>query len=352
MERRTLTIATIGVLAFGVFGGEFADASSSCQKSIACGTTAASSLDILNGSCLDSNALTYDLYPVSIQAGAQITVSASSPSFPPQLLLLDPTNAQRAIAANQNASSTSLTYNITTSGQWTIEIRNADISGDGPYSLMLSCSTTTTQPPPPDSGFTIGVTPQSGTLKHGESTAVSVFTSSIAPFAQPISITTSAPAGVTVTPPSFDFPSPGDGRAAATIAVTESATGGSYTIAFVATAKDATQRSAGFRLTVDAPCEPPIFTGGQQSVTITKGSAVTLTAAPHGTQPFAFQWYRGSAPFTFNPIAQATSATFTTAKLSFDDQFWVSAANSCGSASSQTYLVHVVNAAKRRAVHH
>jgi Ig-like domain CHU_C associated len=74
--------------------------------------------------------------------------------------------------------------------------------------------------------------------------------------------------------------------------------------------------------------------------TVTSGSSATLTATASGTTPFTYQWYEGPAGNTLNPIAGATSSSYTTPPITSTKQYWVKVGNSCpSSANSNTVTV-------------
>jgi YD repeat-containing protein len=69
-------------------------------------------------------------------------------------------------------------------------------------------------------------------------------------------------------------------------------------------------------------CRPKITTqpvGGM----IASGTTKTLTVAATGTGPMTYQWYAGAQGVMTNPVAGATSATFTPPPLTADTSYWV-----------------------------
>ena len=73
----------------------------------------------------------------------------------------------------------------------------------------------------------------------------------------------------------------------------------------------------------------PQMTTQPASVTITSGSATTLTAAAN-TAGVTYQWYLGTSGTTTSPIAGATGASYTTPALTANTSYWVRATSSCG----------------------
>ncbi|MBK9139928.1 MAG: immunoglobulin domain-containing protein [Verrucomicrobia bacterium] len=86
---------------------------------------------------------------------------------------------------------------------------------------------------------------------------------------------------------------------------------------------------------------PPTITKHPENQTINAGQTATLSVEAAGTPPLSYQWYRGPSGATGDPIAGATSATFTTAPLNATTEYWVRVSNERGSADSQTATVSV-----------
>ena len=95
--------------------------------------------------------------------------------------------------------------------------------------------------------------------------------------------------------------------------------------------------SVGSGATVTAPA----ISGQPASATINSGGTSTMTLTASGTTP-TFQWYRGNKGATANPVAGATSASFTTPPLTTTTSYWARAANSAGSADSNNATVTVI----------
>lgn len=108
-----------------------------------------------------------------------------------------------------------------------------------------------------------------------------------------------------------------------------------------------TQTSAAATVTIVASCTPvSLVTATATPPSITPGQSVVLQASVGtGTQPFRFQWYRGVAPDTSNPIFGATSVSFTDAPATTTN-YWVQVTNCSGadSANSNTVTVTVGSA--------
>jgi hypothetical protein len=324
---------------------------SDCTRPISCGATVARTLDFLSTSCLDSQARTYDLFAFPVFQGQKIEITASSPAFPPELLLLDPLNVQRASATNTSASTVQLPFTITQSGTWTIELRNSQVGGDGPYSLNVAC--VTDQPPPPQNGFTLSATPISIILGRSASTTATVRSTINGSFASRVTVHAAAPAGVTVTPADFEFAAPGSGARDVTIATSDSAVNGQYGVVFAASADSGSSSTTNISLRIDAPCSPPFIGDQPRSVNAIRGSAAHLVVRVGGSGPLAYQWYRGYSGLTSFPIANGTTATLETDPLANNTQFWVRVKNECGSKDSDTISVTATAPpAHRRAVGH
>ncbi len=86
----------------------------------------------------------------------------------------------------------------------------------------------------------------------------------------------------------------------------------------------------------------PTITTQPVSKTINSGQSATLSVVAGGTAPLSFQWYVGDSGATTNPIANATSTTFTTPVLSTTTKYWVRVTNTGGSADSNTATITVV----------
>ena len=86
----------------------------------------------------------------------------------------------------------------------------------------------------------------------------------------------------------------------------------------------------------------PAITSHPVSATINSGGATTLSATASGTAP-TFQWYAGASGVMTNPVAGATSATFTTPALTTTTCYWAQATNAAGSANSNAATITVIS---------
>ncbi len=78
------------------------------------------------------------------------------------------------------------------------------------------------------------------------------------------------------------------------------------------------------------------------SVTVGQMSTLTVTPAVSGT--FTYQWYQGTSGSTANPIAGATSATYTTPALSSTTSYWVQVTSSTGAIETSPTITITVTA--------
>lgn len=90
-------------------------------------------------------------------------------------------------------------------------------------------------------------------------------------------------------------------------------------------------------VTVSGACAAPSIIAGPPSTTVGYGHTKTLAVLVNGTEPFSYQWYRGTAPDTSNLVG--TDPTYTTPPLLADAQYWVRVSNDCGVATSQTAVL-------------
>jgi hypothetical protein len=103
-----------------------------------------------------------------------------------------------------------------------------------------------------------------------------------------------------------------------------------------------TTDSATITVTVE-PCPTPQITTQPQSQNIQPNTTANLTVAVTNGSPFNYQWYRGSSGDTSNPVAGATSSSFTTPMLQTTTNYWVRVTNTCGLVVlSNTATVQVV----------
>lgn len=87
-------------------------------------------------------------------------------------------------------------------------------------------------------------------------------------------------------------------------------------------------------------CKPTITTQ-PQGVVIQNGAQTTLTVAATGA-PLTYQWYIGAAGNTSQPIAGATSSSYTTPALATTTSYWVRVSG-CTTADSAAATVTVCN---------
>ena len=98
-------------------------------------------------------------------------------------------------------------------------------------------------------------------------------------------------------------------------------------------------------------CNAPAITTINADATVISDTAVTLTVTATGDPTLHYQWYRGAAGDTSNPVG-SDSASFVSAALFDDAQFWVKVTNGCAtSAQSRTVNITVIPARHRAARH-
>lgn len=102
-----------------------------------------------------------------------------------------------------------------------------------------------------------------------------------------------------------------------------------------------TRNSSTATVGVQASCVAPSITTQPSDAALTSGQSVTLSVSAAGTAPLSFQWFRGNAGATQNPISGATSSSFNTGPLTATTTFWVRVSNSCGNAQSRTVIVAI-----------
>lgn len=148
------------------------------------------------------------------------------------------------------------------------------------------------------------------------------------------------------TPPDLSNPVAGANAATATDVPPAS---GNY---FVRVSNDCgSQNSSAIAITVTTSCIPPSITGVSSDPTISSNTSVALAVTATGDTPLHYQWYRGPAGDTNNPVG-SDSPAFTSAPLFNDARFWVKVSSACApSASSKTINVTVLEARHRAARH-
>jgi len=112
-----------------------------------------------------------------------------------------------------------------------------------------------------------------------------------------------------------------------------------------------TKDSASISVTVGAACTPPSVTSITADTTVSSNQSVTLIVAATGDATLHYQWYRGAAGDTSNPTG-LDSATFTSAPLFADAQFWVQVSNGCAPPANSKSVHVTVIAARHRAARH
>jgi hypothetical protein len=88
----------------------------------------------------------------------------------------------------------------------------------------------------------------------------------------------------------------------------------------------------------------PVFLNLPTSRTTLTNTSVTLSFSVEGAIPRSYQWYRGQASDTSQPINGATNKSYTTPLLTSVSNYyyWARAANSYGAATTDTIRVRVV----------
>jgi hypothetical protein len=77
------------------------------------------------------------------------------------------------------------------------------------------------------------------------------------------------------------------------------------------------------------------------SQTINSGQTATLSVVANGTAPLSYQWYQGASGITTNPLAGATSSSYTTPALTTTTSYWVKVSNVVGPVDSSTATITV-----------
>ncbi|HEX9982695.1 MAG TPA: hypothetical protein VGF69_05500 [Thermoanaerobaculia bacterium] len=86
------------------------------------------------------------------------------------------------------------------------------------------------------------------------------------------------------------------------------------------------------------PCQPATILSTSGGGTVPANATSTLQVFPGGTDPFTYQWYRGSTGDFSQPVG-TNAATFQTPPIAEPMTFWVKVTNACGNASSNTITV-------------
>lgn len=115
---------------------------------------------------------------------------------------------------------------------------------------------------------------------------------------------------------------------------------GSFIVPISVTHRELT---ASANLTIHVSGTPPVFTTQPiESRSIAHSSSTTLTLAVSGLPSPAIQWYRGTSGVTTQPIAGATSSSFTTPPLTASASYWARASSISGSTNSTTSVITVL----------
>jgi len=101
---------------------------------------------------------------------------------------------------------------------------------------------------------------------------------------------------------------------------------------------------------VGSACTAPSITSVTPSMTIYKGSLITLNVLATGTAALHYQWYEGPTGNTTKPVGIDLS-TFVTGPVNAETRFWVKVTNSCGNASSSTIDVNLHSSRRRSSRH-
>jgi hypothetical protein len=88
--------------------------------------------------------------------------------------------------------------------------------------------------------------------------------------------------------------------------------------------------------TVPSGSATPVFARRPLSQAVLPGHSVAFNVVVFGVSPISYQWYRGQAGDTTNPIAGATSPSYTTGPIQQNESYWVRATNALGSADSNS----------------
>ncbi|PWB81124.1 MAG: hypothetical protein C3F08_02710, partial [Candidatus Methylomirabilota bacterium] len=84
---------------------------------------------------------------------------------------------------------------------------------------------------------------------------------------------------------------------------------------------------------------PPSITVQPLSQFINSGQTVLLYVEASGTEPLAFQWYRGASGDTSEPISGATSNSYAVLNSTSSSSYWVKVSNAYGDSFSDTAII-------------
>ncbi|MBE2215019.1 MAG: immunoglobulin domain-containing protein, partial [Opitutaceae bacterium] len=199
---------------------------------------------------------------------------------------------------------------------------------------------------------TITVTVSDGTASASDTFVLTVSSTDVAPTitSQPASVTVVAGASASFSVAATGSPAPayqwrlnGAAIAGATgssyaVSGAQVSHAGTYTVVVSNAAGSVT--SAGATLTVN---DAIAIIAQPESQTIAKGTKATLSVTATGSG-LGYQWFAGEAGDVTAPITGATSAAYTTPKLSTTKGYWVRVSGAGQSVDSVTALVSVVDA--------
>ncbi|MCC5806057.1 MAG: hypothetical protein JJU00_06975 [Opitutales bacterium] len=92
------------------------------------------------------------------------------------------------------------------------------------------------------------------------------------------------------------------------------------------------------------PVDPPVFTSGLPSdFALAPGMEAYLAVVTEGPAPVTYQWYRGAAGDTSDPLSGETAARLTTPPAAEDTAYWVRAENEGGHVESRSLSIDVAD---------
>ena len=151
------------------------------------------------------------------------------------------------------------------------------------------------------------------------------------------------PDGMTAAFDPSKIPAPGDGSSKLTIHLSDDVFPLTYNgITVLASSGDL---SEGASVAINAICDPPLIlslpSSQPKSQSVSRGSSVTLSVKTEQSGGAHYQWYNGYTGFTWSPIANSDSPTFTTPAIQGMSSYWVRVRNNCGTADSETAIITV-----------
>jgi hypothetical protein len=137
------------------------------------------------------------------------------------------------------------------------------------------------------------------------------------------------------------IPAPGDGSSKLTIHTSNDVFPQMYNGIVVQAANG--DLAIGTSVSIDVVCDPPLIlslpSSQPKSQSVTRGSTVKLTVKTEQAGGAHYQWYNGYTGFTWSPIPNSDSPTFTTPAILFPSSYWVQVTNNCGTANSETAFI-------------